>query len=103
MGLPGRTRSCPVARPVPKAGPRDEAGFFSLPSATSPDDDTTRLVFADWLDETINRPAGELIRVAIERRPVSAEGPGAALADQRASIILDEYEVTWTVSLRRWS
>jgi uncharacterized protein (TIGR02996 family) len=58
----------------------------------NPDDDTARLVFADWLDEH-DDPLGEFIRVQIELEPIRCriDNPRALELHKREEELLDEH------------
>jgi uncharacterized protein (TIGR02996 family) len=56
-----------------------EAAFLQS-IAAAPEDDTSRLVYADWLEENGDPPRGELIRIQCER--AAREGEAGALRRQ---------------------
>ncbi|MCE9562760.1 MAG: TIGR02996 domain-containing protein [Planctomycetes bacterium] len=91
--------------PQADARPRDEANFLAA-IRDNPEDDTTRLVFADCLDEHDQPARAELIRVQIERCNLETADPARLPLDQRIQAILGECEAAWTASLRplavRW-
>jgi uncharacterized protein (TIGR02996 family) len=59
-----------------------------------PDDDTPRLVFADWLQEHGDEPRAEFIRIQIElARPTSAAARPPLY--RRESELLDRHEERW--------
>lgn len=62
----------------------------------NPDDDTTRLVFADWLDEH-DDPLGEFIRVQIELEPIRyrIDNPRAVELHAREDEMLRVHRDTW--------
>src|SRR5215218_387211 len=61
-----------------------------------PDDDTPRLVFADWLDEH-DDPLGEFIRVQIELEPIRyrIDDPRALELHRREDELLLAHRDTW--------
>jgi uncharacterized protein (TIGR02996 family) len=73
----------------------DRAAFLRAIRAT-PDDDTTRLVFADWLDEH-DDPLGEFIRVQIELEPIRyrIDNPRAVELHRREDELLRRYGDDW--------
>lgn len=48
----------------------------------NPDDDTARLVYADWLDEHGQHERAELIRAQVELRPLHEAGHGAGASKE---------------------
>jgi len=62
----------------------------------NPDDDTTRLVFADWLDEH-DDPLGEFIRVQIELEPIRyrIDNPRARELRAREEELLRQHGDDW--------
>ena len=70
----------------------------------SREDDTPRLVYADWLDEQ-DDPRGEFIRVQCEiaRLEASGEDPLRLRELRRHDRgLLDDYKAEWTAPLDRW-
>lgn len=65
----------------------------------NPDDDTPRLVFADWLQEHDEEDRAEFIRVQIEatRLPV---GKKRAAKEARAKELLDAHEKEWAAPVQ---
>lgn len=61
-----------------------------------PDDDTARLVFADWLQENGQPLRSEFIRAQIEAVRADPFGPASRKAERRAAEILEEYRPAWT-------
>jgi len=63
--------------------------------ADNPEDDTTRLVYADWLDER-GDPLGEFIRVQVELEPLREDdGPQADELRRRERELLRNHEDDW--------
>ncbi len=62
----------------------------------NPDDDTTRLVFADWLDEH-DDPLGEFVRVQIELEPIRyrIDNPRAVELHRREDELLRAHRDIW--------
>jgi uncharacterized protein (TIGR02996 family) len=73
----------------------DGAAFLRALRA-SPDDDTSRLVFADWLDER-GDPLGEFIRLQFELEPLrhNYDDPRAQELRERESEIIREHHADW--------
>lgn len=88
----------PSATPTDRPAPRDEDAFLAA-IRDNPEDDLTRLVFADWLDEHDQPARAELIRVQVERGRLEADDPASELLDERAHEILKEHGAAWTAPL----
>ena len=76
---------------------------FIAEIAEHPDDDTPRLIFADWLEEQGDPGSlaqAEFIRVQIELEQPLQEGPRLWALRQRETDLLRTYRPTWTESLR---
>lgn len=65
----------------------------------APDDDTPRLVYADWLEER-GDPRGEFIRVQIALADTHAPGPETMGLLVRNQTLLSEHSQDWTGSIR---
>jgi uncharacterized protein (TIGR02996 family) len=63
----------------------------------NPDDDTLRLVFADWLDEHDDPARAEFIRVQVELEPIRTrlDVPRAAELRDREAILLERHGTEW--------
>jgi uncharacterized protein (TIGR02996 family) len=82
-----------------KPSPTEAAFFRSMLDA--PDDDATRLVYADWLEENGDAARGEFIRVQCER--ATLEGEAGQLHQQIArqeQIRHDREEVVFLRGIR---
>jgi uncharacterized protein (TIGR02996 family) len=68
------------------------------------DDDTPRLIYADWLEEHGNPERAEFIRVQCElaRMPEDEDSPRRHHLQMRETILLAEHEETWLGPLGRW-
>src|SRR6266545_333496 len=64
-----------------------------------PDDDTPRLVFADWLQENGEEARAEFIRVQVEL-PSCERGPRRLHLTRREHDLLNEYEEWWLKPIR---
>lgn len=67
----------------------------------NPDDDTPRLVFADWLQEHDEDERAEFIRVQIEAARLPA-GKKRAAKEARAKELLDAHEKQWAKQIKRF-
>jgi uncharacterized protein (TIGR02996 family) len=65
----------------------------------NPDDDATRLVFADWLDENGQPERAELIRVQCEMARLGHEDPRQKQLEKRAEVILRKHSSEWVSKL----
>src|SRR6476659_5225140 len=69
----------------------------------NPDDDTPRLVYADWLDEHDQPERAEFIRVQIElanREDHSSDEYGRL--NERANLLASKHERHWTAHLSQF-
>jgi uncharacterized protein (TIGR02996 family) len=82
------------SRPPPPAAPRPEVLAFLRDSKAHPDDDTPRLVLADWLEER-GDPRGEFVRTQCLGARLPEDDPRcpALLARQRE--LLNAHRETW--------
>src|ERR1700722_3776040 len=71
----------------------DEASFLEA-IISEPDDDSLRLIFADWLDER-GDPRGKFIRVQIELARLSADDPRLAPLKDRECELLGRHKIAW--------
>ncbi|MBA4068021.1 MAG: hypothetical protein C0501_30815 [Isosphaera sp.] len=65
-----------------------------------PDDDTPRLVYADWLDEHDQPDRAAFIRDQVEAVRADPFGPQARAAADRAARLLDAHRLRWYRPLR---
>jgi uncharacterized protein (TIGR02996 family) len=65
----------------------------------NPDDDTSRLVFADWLDEH-DDPLGEFVRVQVELEPIRfrVDDPRAVELHAREDELMRKYGDEWVAT-----
>src|SRR5262249_34460546 len=85
--------------PAPAGGTRTEEGFLA-DIRDNPDDDSTRLIYADWLDEH-GRPArAAVLRAQAEPGGLPRRGPARRELKQRAGALLKEHEEAWAGPLR---
>jgi len=76
----------------------DHADFLNAIIA-APDDDTPRLVYADWLEERGDQ-RGEFIRVQCELARLPDEDPRRVEMQSRERVLLEEHEEQWVSSLK---
>jgi uncharacterized protein (TIGR02996 family) len=76
----------------------DRAAFLRAICA-APDDDTPRLVFADWLDEHGDAKRAEFIRVSCELEQVEEFGPRWRALAERSWKLLDPNRTKWSQEL----
>ena len=75
----------------------DEA--FVQEVRTNPQDDTPRLIFADYLDEA-GDPRGEFIRVQVELSNLPVHDPGRRSLEAREAELLETFGEEWLAPLR---
>jgi len=66
-----------------------------------PDDDTPRLVYADWLDEHGESARAEFIRVQCQLARLPPDAPGRTDLERRELRLLDANEAKWLGPIRR--
>jgi uncharacterized protein (TIGR02996 family) len=66
----------------------------------NPDEDTHRLVFADWLDENRQPDRAAFIRAQIEAARAEPFSPQARAANDKADELLKKHRLAWTTSIR---
>lgn len=64
--------------------------------AATPEDDSVRLVYADWLEERGESARAEFIRIQIELAQTSADSPNRSALQARAAELLQMHERSWT-------
>ncbi len=68
-----------------------------------PEDDTPRLVFADWLEDNGEADRAEFIRVQIEAARLGRYEPRREALEQRIKALLDRYRKTWLQEVTAWA
>ena len=63
------------------------------------DDDATRLIYADWLDDHDDSARAEFIRVQVERRNMASDDGRHSALIQRELTLLQEHEEGWRADL----
>src|SRR5262245_50515711 len=71
----------------------DEKAFLDA-IRTNPDDDTTRLVYADWLDE-IDDPRGRFVRLHLALRSVAPDHVQRVACEQELSVLRSSLFPRW--------
>jgi uncharacterized protein (TIGR02996 family) len=66
----------------------------------SPDEDTPRLIYADWLEENGQPERAAFIRAQIEAASAERFGPQARAAAPRAEELLKKHRAAWTAHIR---
>ena len=77
---------------------REARGFLAA-ICSNPEDDTARLVFADWLDEQGNAPRAEFIRVQVERAALPEWDARRVRLLMRERALLAQHEAAWRAEL----
>jgi uncharacterized protein (TIGR02996 family) len=84
----------------------NEAGFLE-DIAANPEDDTPRLVYADWLEEhgtsEADRARGEFIRGQVGLAKLSLDDPRRPELEARELRLLGSYRKGWVRPLRGWT
>ena len=64
-----------------------------------PDEDSTRLIYADWLDDHDDEARAEFIRVQVERRKLASDDARQNDLQTRELTLLQEHEESWRAEL----
>jgi uncharacterized protein (TIGR02996 family) len=78
-----------------------QAETFLQAIIASPDDESLRLIYADWLDER-GDPRGEFIRVQCQLANVPEGDPRRPELETRGRDLLGTYEEQWAATVRPW-
>jgi uncharacterized protein (TIGR02996 family) len=76
----------------------DGKGLFAAICA-DPEDDISRLVYADWLDENGDEPRAEALRMSVERRRLPDWEPRAWVLDARRDRLHERHRKDWDAEL----
>ena len=76
----------------------DGKGLFAAICA-DPEDDVSRLVYADWLDEQGDAPRAEALRMSVERRRLPDWEPRAWVLDSRLNRLQERHGKEWETAL----
>jgi uncharacterized protein (TIGR02996 family) len=68
----------------------------------APDDDTPRLVYADWLDDHGEGDRAEFIRLQVRAARLDEDDPERIALWKRIGELQSEHEARWLQPLRRW-
>jgi uncharacterized protein (TIGR02996 family) len=68
-----------------------ERRAFLAAIVAAPEDDTPRLVFADWLDEHGEHDRAEFIRLGCQQARLDEDDPRHAALDERLKILLSKH------------
>ena len=79
----------------------DQRDAFFQAILEDPDDDATRLIFADWLEEQ-NDPLGEFIHVQFALRDMPTYDARRPQFEERERELLVLHQDEWTASIRRF-
>jgi uncharacterized protein (TIGR02996 family) len=79
----------------------DKSGFWKAICA-APDDDTPRLVFADYLDEQGDAARADFIRAQCEGERPPPDDPRRIDREIRAAALLHEHRAVWVEELPTW-
>src|SRR4051794_15182213 len=82
------------------------AGFLET-LRDNPEDDTTRLVLADWFDDHDDPVRAEFIRLGVMLAHLGPSHPERAACESRYQSLLHSHQLTWLggrpASLERWT
>jgi uncharacterized protein (TIGR02996 family) len=101
-----KKRATPRTKKAQGRTPAAQEQAFLRAVLDEPDDDTHRLVYADWLDENGRPERAEFIRLQIERARRPLHDPARAVPGERESALLQAQNEEWLWILseakRRW-
>src|SRR4051812_26632158 len=78
-----------------------QASAFHQDIQEHPDDDTPRLVFADWLDDHGQHDRAEFIRVQVRLARTGEDDPGRQALEDEAEGLLARHEEEWAAPVAR--
>src|SRR5262245_7236808 len=79
-----------------------EQGFLES-ITTNPEDDTPRLVYADWLDDQGQSERAEFIRLQIQLARMSEDDPQRPNLVDREQELFQRHRVEWREFLPAWA
>jgi uncharacterized protein (TIGR02996 family) len=94
------TRTPLAALTSPGAMPHEYENAFLQYICANPDDDTPRLVYADWLEDHGRPERAEVIRVQIELAALPVDDPRRPALEAREAELLAAYGAAWLRPLR---
>jgi uncharacterized protein (TIGR02996 family) len=80
-----------------------ERRAFLAAIVAAPDDDTPRLVFADWLDEHGEHDRAEYIRLECQSARLEDDDPQRAIVDKRSAALLRKHLQKWELEAPLWA
>lgn len=80
----------------------DEANALRKAICAAPDDDTPRLVYADWLQEHGDEPRAEFIRAQVELARIEGDDPRRPALARRELELLREHRPEWVKPKPLW-
>src|SRR5437762_1999256 len=80
--------------PKPSRSPMNQADAFVQAILDDPDDDSLRLIYADWLEER-GDPRGEFIRLQYALAGMDADDPRRRPLETRERALLKEHGELW--------
>jgi uncharacterized protein (TIGR02996 family) len=86
-------------KPAASSRTHDQECAFLQAILERPDDDTPRLVYADWLEEHGDADRGRFIRVQCELAALPADDPRRPEAQSRQDALLTDDEARWRSAL----
>lgn len=86
---------------MPRKSALSQEDAFLQPILDHPDDDTPRLVFADWLEEQGN-PRGTFIRLQCERAKLTQHDAGWKELLAQESALLRQFDAEWSKPVLRY-
>ncbi|HTU18125.1 MAG TPA: TIGR02996 domain-containing protein [Gemmataceae bacterium] len=99
-----------ISSPLDGAAINPEMWSFFHAIKENPDDDTPRLIFADWLQERgygADAARGEYLRLCVLRRRLSPDDPSYSVLKRREGELFTEHRWTWLGPLvdaaRKWT
>jgi uncharacterized protein (TIGR02996 family) len=79
----------------------DDRAAFLAAIREAPEDDTSRLVFADWLEEHGDDQRAEFIRAQVTASRLDDLDPECIRLERRAAVLLKKNEKRWLTPVRR--
>src|SRR5436305_326439 len=83
--------------------PKSDGAALLAAVCAHPDDDTPRLVYADWLEEQGKPERAELIRVQCELAQIEGDDPRRPDLEMRAGSLLLAHGLAWVKEVPAWA
>src|SRR5689334_524468 len=80
-----------------------DANAFLEAIRKAPEDDTPRLVYADWLEEHGDDARAEFIRIQCTLAGLPADDPGRPALSDRERALLAAHRDSWVAALPAWA